>query len=44
MRLCEIVTAVFLCGFCFFAVLHLPLAIILYIFVKLISNYSNPAK
>ncbi len=38
MRICEIFTAVFLCVFCFFAVLHLPIAIILYIFIRLISN------
>lgn len=34
MQLNEIFTAVFLCGFCFFAVLHLPVVIILYIFIK----------
>lgn len=35
MRLQEIFTAVFLCGFCFFAVFHFPFAIILYIFIKM---------
>lgn len=35
MSLCGIFTAVFLCGFCFFAVFHLPLAIVLYIFIKM---------
>lgn len=35
MRLQEIFTAVFLCGFCFFTVLHLPTVIILYIFIKM---------
>ena len=35
MRLQEIFTAVFLCGFCFFTVLHLPILIILYIFIKM---------
>lgn len=35
MPLQKILTAVFLCGFCFFTVLHLPALIILYIFIKM---------
>lgn len=34
MQLHGIFTAIFLCGFVFLTVLHLPVVIILYIFIK----------
>ncbi len=34
MQLHEIFTAMFLCGICFLTVSHLPIVIILYIFIK----------